>query len=104
MDLLTQTLRNLLVECIEDIDSGNCKLDHDGLGEAVHALRIYSRKDVSLSKYQAYNHLGINRATFDNYIKDGKLPKGKKVPGFTELMWNEKELDEYAERLRKQKL
>lgn len=37
----------------------------------------------------------MSRATFDNYIREGKLPKGKKEAGFKELFWIKKELDEY---------
>jgi hypothetical protein len=28
-------------------------------------------------------------------VKDGKLPKGRKVVGFKELFWNKAELDNY---------
>ena len=31
-----------------------------------------------MSKYEAYSYLNISRAKFDNLVKEGKLPKGKK--------------------------
>lgn len=37
----------------------------------------------------------MSRATFDNLVRDGKLPKGKKVPGFKELMWYKRDLRKY---------
>lgn len=43
----------------------------------------------------AYTYLNISRATFDNLVKDGLLPKGKKVAGFKELFWYKKDLNKY---------
>ena len=43
----------------------------------------------------------MSRASFDNYVREGKLPKGKKVAGFNELSWTKKELDEYKKRFKK---
>nr|DAM09941.1 MAG TPA: excisionase [Caudoviricetes sp.] len=31
-----------------------------------------------MSKIQACDYLGISRATFDNYVKNGWIPKGYK--------------------------
>lgn len=30
-----------------------------------------------MNKTQAADYIGVSRATFDNYIKDGFIPKGK---------------------------
>ena len=46
-----------------------------------------------MSKYQAYTYLNMSRATFDNLVREGKLPKGVKVAGFKELFWYKKDLD-----------
>jgi hypothetical protein len=40
-------------------------------------------------------YLNISRATFYNYIKQGKLQKGMKQQGFKELFWYKKDLDLY---------
>lgn len=95
MNILMQTLRSLLNKCIEDIDSGSCNLNDEELTEVISSIQKYSRRDTPLSKYQAYHYLNISRATFDNYVREGKLPKGKKVQGFTELIWYAKDLDKY---------
>lgn len=50
------------------------------------------RKDVPMSKYQAYTYLNISRATFDNLVRTGKIPRGKKIAGFKELAWYKKDL------------
>lgn len=95
MNILMKTLRSLLQKCINDIDNGSCNLDDAELAEAITSLQKYSRKDTPMSKYQAYTYLNMSRASFDNHIRDNKLPRGKKIPGFTELVWFQKDLDKY---------
>lgn len=52
-------------------------------------IRIGEEK---LSKYQACKLVNCSRATFDNLVRDGKIPKGKKQIGFKELYWNKSEI------------
>lgn len=52
-----------------------------------------------MSKYEAYSYLNISRAKFDNLVKEGKLPKGKKQQGFKELSWTKGDLDKYIKQL-----
>lgn len=49
--------------------------------------------DYRMSKVQACDYLGVSRATFDNYVRDGFIPKGIKQEGFKELSWNKADLD-----------
>lgn len=46
-----------------------------------------------MSKVMACDYLGVCRATFDNYVRDGFIPKGIKEDGFKELSWNKSDLD-----------
>ena len=46
-----------------------------------------------MSKSTAADYVGVCRATFDNYIRDGLIPKGEKVDGFKELRWYKNDLD-----------
>ena len=85
-------VRKYLVQIIDDIDSGNSNATEDELLKAAKVLNRLMRKDVQVSKYQAYTYLGISRATFDNMVKEGKIPKGKKVAGFKELMWDKRDI------------
>lgn len=52
-----------------------------------------TNKNEKLSKYQACKYLKVSRATFDNYVRAGKIPKGRKQIGFKELYWYKKDLD-----------
>lgn len=87
-------IRELLLRTIDDIDSGNSNIDEADALSIVEVLREFTRKDRPLSKYSACRYLNISRASFDNLIRKGKIPKGKKLSGFKELMWTKKELDE----------
>ena len=46
-----------------------------------------------MNKTEASDYLGISRATFDNYVKNGFIPKGQKVGNFKELRWYKSDLD-----------
>lgn len=89
---MLKILRDLLQKIINDIDCGNSNYEENDLIKLVDVLKEYTRKDVYLSKYQAYTYLNMSRATFDNKVREGLIPKGKKVAGFKELMWNKKDL------------
>ena len=89
---MLKILRDLLQKIISDIDCGNSNYEENDLIKLVDVLKEYTRKDVYLSKYQAYTYLNMSRATFDNKVREGLIPKGKKVAGFKELMWNKKDL------------
>ena len=39
----------------------------------------------SLSKAQACEYLNLSRSRFDSLIREGRIPRGKKVKGFKEL-------------------
>ena len=92
---MIKVLQKLLRKIDSDIDAGNSNLSEEEALEIVDVLKKYTRKDTPMSKYQAYTYLNISRATFDNLVKDEKLPSGVKVSGFKELFWYKKDLDKY---------
>ena len=92
---MIKVLQKLLRKIDSDIDAGNSNLSEEEALEIVDVLKEETRKDTPMSKYQAYTYLNISRATFDNLVKDGKLPSGVKVSGFKELFWYKKDLDKY---------
>ena len=85
-------IRSLLQNCINRIDAGNSNISADEEIEIIELLKRYTDKDRNLSKYQACKYLNMSRATFDNYVREGKIPKAKKEAGFKELLWKESEL------------
>ena len=40
----------------------------------------------------------MSRATFDNYVKDGKLPKSRHQVGFKELFWYKEDFDDFIDK------
>ena len=56
-----------------------------------------------MSKYQACMYLHISRATFDNYVREGSIPRGKKEAGFKELFYTKKDLDAFVEKMKNER-
>ena len=84
-------IRNMLLQIINDMDSGNSNITEAEEQELLFLIQKISRQD--LSKLEAANYIGVSRATFDKYVKDGLIPKGEKRMGFKELSWKKSDLD-----------
>ena len=91
--MLKSIIRTILQEFIDDIDSDNCNLTTEQQSKIISTLSNIASPDQRMSKIQACEYLGVSRATFDNYIRDGFIPKGIKQEGFKELSWNRIDLD-----------
>ena len=86
-------IRELLQQFIDDIDSGNSRMSQEQQLEALSML--YKLTSNELSKIEAAEYIGVSRATFDNYINKGLIPKGRKRQGFKELSWNKSDLNKF---------
>lgn len=98
---MLKIIKELLLKVVDNIDSGNSNISEDEGVEIIGMIKELTDKTQRLSKYKACEYLNVSRATFDNYVREGKLPKGKKVAGFNELSWTKKELDEYKKKFKK---
>lgn len=87
MQALKKLLTKLLRDTANKIDSGTCELSEE---EATQMLEVLSH--IALSKEQACIYLNMSRSRFDDLVRQGKLPKGKKRIGFKELFWYKDEL------------
>jgi len=85
-----------LLRIVGNIDEGNSNLEEGEILQVVNALRSFTDKEVRLSKYQSCQYLNMGRASFDNYIRSGKLPQGLKQAGFKEKFWMKKDLDVFV--------
>ena len=97
---MLKIIREILAKIINDIDAGNRNINESDGIEIVKMLQSYTDKTIKMSKYQACHYLNVSRATFDNYVREGKLPRGKKEAGFKELFWTQKDLDEFKKKCR----
>lgn len=93
--MLKSIIRALLKKFIDDIDSGNCNMTTEQQSKIISVLSNIANPDQRMSKIQACDYLGVSRATFDNYVRDGFIPKGIKWEGFKELSWHKVDLDLY---------
>lgn len=98
---MLKLIKKLLLKIIDDIDAGNSNMTEEEALKAVDMLREYSQKGEGMSKYSACQYLNISRATFDNLVREGKLPKGKHIIGFKELRWYENDLKNHLKKLQK---
>ena len=93
MKTIKNLITKLLRETADRIDTGTCELSDE---EASDIMKVLSHR--ALSKEQACSYLNCSRATFDNAVRDGLIPKGKKRRGFKELVWYEDELSNILKR------
>lgn len=91
--MLKSIIRTLLQKFIDDIDSDNCNITMEQQSKIISVLSNIANPDYRMNKVQACDYLGVSRATFDNYVRDGFIPKGVKQEGFKELSWNKADLD-----------
>lgn len=89
---MLQIIKKLLLGIIDNIDSGNSNMTDEEALHAVHLLKEVYRRDMPINKYQACQYLNMSRAKFDNLVREGKLPKGKKIAGWRELAWFKRDL------------
>ena len=91
---MLKVIREMLQKFIDDIDSGNCNMNFE---QQCNIIRLLSNVNIGqeneMNKTQAADYLGVSRATFDNYVHDGFIPKGKQIGNFKELRWYKSDLD-----------
>lgn len=93
---MLQIIKQLLKQFIDNIDADNSNLTYE---QQCNIIKILSNVDLGqeneMNKTQASDYLGVSRATFDNYVRDGFIPKGKQIGKFKELRWYKSDLDIY---------
>lgn len=93
-------IRDLLSKLIKDIDDNKCDLPDDKYSFIIDSINGIIYKPP-FNRLMMSERLGISVSTFDNYVREGKLSKGKKQVGIKELSWNE---DETVEEFNKIKI
>lgn len=92
---MINVIRELLVKIVNDIDTGNTNIEWEDQDKIVELLTQIGDKNKKLSKYQACKYLGVSRATFDNYVRDGLIPPGRHQQGFKEIFFYESDLRKF---------
>lgn len=94
-NFLKRVVTKLLRETADKIDSGNCELNEE---QAMDIMSVLGHE--VLSKDEACSYLNLSRSRFDDLVREGKIPKGKKRRGFKELIFYKDELEVALRRLK----
>ena len=87
MDLIKKLIAKELINIAHKIENGTCEMSEN---EMTEVLSIVAHE--SMSKYQACQYLNLKTSRFDDLVREGVIPKGKKITGFKELRWYKDEL------------
>ena len=91
---MMKIIRTILQKWIDDIDADNTNLNYEQQCELIRLMsNVNLGQENEMNKTQAADYIGVSRATFDNYVRDGFIPKGKQVGNFKELRWYKSDLD-----------
>ena len=86
-----RVLADLLRSTADAIDQGTCILTN-----AQASMIIDELMNRPMSKEQASIYLGMGRSSFDKGVREGVIPRGRKVAGFKELLWFSRDLKAVA--------
>ena len=91
LNIISRMLRGIA----DRIDEGSISSNPEETMQVMETIKQFTDKEQRISKYQACQYLNVSRATFDNYVREGKLPRGKHEAGFKELSYSKKDLDSF---------
>lgn len=97
MNKFTKLIRDLIADRLEQIDAGNSNIDEESAIAILKAVDDSTNMTKRVSKYKACQILCISRATFDNYVREGKLPQGEHTIGFKEKSWSMYDINKFKE-------
>lgn len=84
--------KKLIIKYLKDIirrlEENECEISDT---EAMDILKIINHRPMS--KEVACQYLNMSRSRFDEMVREGKIPKGRKRVGFKEKVWFEDELE-----------
>jgi predicted DNA-binding transcriptional regulator AlpA len=92
---MLKVIARMLRSIADKIDDGSISSNPEETMQVMETIKGFVDKEKRLSKYEACRYLNVSRATFDNYVRAGKLPRGKHEAGFKELSWSKKDLDAF---------
>lgn len=97
-NFLKRAVTKLLRETADKIDSGNCELNEE---QAMDIMSVLGHE--VLSKDEACSYLNLARSRFDDLVREGKIPRGRKRRGFKELCFYKDELNAAMTKIKNEK-
>ena len=91
-------MKNLIAKILrkiaDDLDAGTTSLDEKGCHKVLNTINLMEHGDEEMSKSEAAEYIGVCRATFDNYVPEGLIPRGVNKHRDTKtLFWWKSDLD-----------
>ena len=84
---LSRLLADTMIEVANNIKAGNTYLSEQEQSEILAMLT-----HTAMSAEEVCSYLHISRPTLTNYVRNGTIPKGRKLRGRNELIWFKDEL------------
>lgn len=100
---MLKVIARMLRSIADKIDDDSISSNPEETMQVMETIKGFVDKEKRLSKYEACRYLNVSRATFDNYVRAGKLPRGKHEAGFKELSYSKKDLDKFIEETRNER-
>lgn len=91
-------ISTVLKKIIEDIDCDNSNLSEEDQDKALDFLtELVDDRSRVTKGYICNKILHISSSTFDNYVRDGKLPKGTQMAHSKELTWSRRGIKKFRD-------
>ena len=86
----------MLRKIADDLDAGTTNLGEKGCHKVLNTINLMEHGDEEMSKSEAAEYIGVCRATFDNYVSNGLIPRGVNKHRDTKtLFWWKSDLDQF---------
>ena len=80
-------IAKLMHQYADAIDAGNSHLNAE---QATNILSAIAH--IEMTKEEVCDYLNMSRSRFDDYVREGKFPRGRKVKHKTNLIWYKDEI------------
>ena len=86
----------MLRKIADDLDAGTTTFAAEGCHTVLNTINLMEHGDEEMSKSEAAEYIGVCRATFDNYVSNGLIPRGVNKHRDTKtLFWWKSDLDQF---------
>lgn len=93
--IISKRLAKEMHAAADRVERGDCHMtNHEGM----RMIETFSHEEMT--KEQVLTYLRWSRAKFDQYVREGKMPRGKKRSGDSSLYWYRDEINEALEDLK----
>lgn len=72
-------IAQILKDTAAKLENGTSNLDSEGCYKVLNILNLLENGDQEMTKVEAADYLNVSRATFENYVRYERIPKGQKL-------------------------